>query len=323
MSRYRLGINTCFAVKRWPQPERWTEVVRDQLGLDLVQHSLDLVDLDAPQPLVERQAAEVRSACERAGLVLHSTFTGLAAYSSSLLLHPDPELRARAEGWYRQAIAFTAAAGARATGGHVGAYSVADWHDPARRDALAGELRAALRRLAAAARLAGLEELYIENLAAAREPSTMEGVLRLLTGGDGEHVPVVLCLDVGHQCVPGTRGPDCDPYAWLERLGSHAPVVQLQQSDAAGDHHWPFTRERNAEGRIDADRVLAALDASGARGTALVLEVIPPFEQDDDEVVEELQESVVYWREALARRDSRASSPVAERPTGGSVRNPR
>ena len=45
MTTYRLGINTCFAVKRWPQPERWAALVRDELGLDLVQHCLDLVDL--------------------------------------------------------------------------------------------------------------------------------------------------------------------------------------------------------------------------------------------------------------------------------------
>jgi sugar phosphate isomerase/epimerase len=302
LSRYRLGINTCFAVKRWPEPERWTEVVRDRLGLDLVQHSLDLVDLDAPWPLVRRQAAAVRAACERTGLEMHSTFTGLAAYSSNLLLHPDPELRDRAESWYRQAIAFTAAVGARGTGGHVGAYSVADWHDPARRDALSAELRAALGRLAAAARSAGLQELYVENLAAAREPSTMDGVSLLLTEGDEQHVPVVLCLDVGHQCAPGTVGADRDPYAWLERLGGHAPVVQLQQSDAGADHHWPFTEERNAAGRIDADRVLSALDASSGPSTVVVLEVIPPFEQDDDDVLEELEASVTYWRDALARR---------------------
>jgi len=28
LSSYRLGINTCFAVKRWPEPERWAEIVR-------------------------------------------------------------------------------------------------------------------------------------------------------------------------------------------------------------------------------------------------------------------------------------------------------
>jgi hypothetical protein len=68
------------------------------------------------------------------------------------------------------------------------------------------------------------------------------------------------------------------------------------------DHHWPFTRRRNATGRIEAGQALAALDASGASGTALILQVIPPFEQDDDEVVRELEESVAYWRAALARR---------------------
>src|SRR4029450_3050714 len=56
---YRLGINTCFAVKRWPEPELWAEIVRARLGLELVQHSLDLVE---PQPLVERQAVGVRTA---------------------------------------------------------------------------------------------------------------------------------------------------------------------------------------------------------------------------------------------------------------------
>lgn len=101
---------------------------------------------------------------------------------------------------------------------------------------------------------------------------------------------------------PRHHGSRSGPHTWLERLGGRAPVVQLQQSDAAADHHWPFTRQRNASGRIEADQALAALDASGASGTALILEVIPPFEQDDDEVVQELEESVAYWRAALARR---------------------
>ena len=83
---------------------------------------------------------------------------------------------------------------------------------------------------------------------------------------------------------------------------SGATPSEAERIDAAADHHWPFTRERNASGRIEADRALAALDTSSAPGTTLILEVIPPFEQDDDEVVAELEESVAYWRAALARR---------------------
>ena len=97
----------------------------------------------------------------------------------------------------------------------------------------------------------------------------------------------------------GTSGDDRDPYAWLERLGARSPVIHLQQSDAEADHHWPFTAARNAQGRIDAGRVLDALEVSGAREVALVLEVIPSFEQDDDLVLAELAESVDYWRAVL------------------------
>ena len=302
MTRYTLGVNNCFAVKRWPEPDAWATIVRDAMGMDVVQHSLDLVELAGPPALWRGQAQRVKDTCARFGLTLHSSFTGLAAYSSNFLLDPDIALRQQAEAWYRSAIAFTAAAGGHATGGHVGAFSVTEWRDAKRRRGREQDLIDSLRRLAAEARTAGLTELYVENLAAAREPSTMDGVARLLTNGDASHVPIKLCLDVGHQCVPGTSGAERDPYAWLERLGSKAPVVQLQQSDAEGDHHWPFTPALNARGRIDADRVLAALDRSGADEVFLILEVIPPFEQDDDQVLDDMVASARYWRDALSRR---------------------
>lgn len=300
--RLRLGINTCFAVKRWPRPGDWAPVVRDRFGLRLVQHSFDLVEMAGPADAIAAEADDLRLAMSGASLELHSTFTGLAAYSSNLLLHPVRASREAALAWFSVAIAFTARAGGVATGGHVGAFSVPDWRDASARSTRWAGLRDSLEALASQARAAGLEYLVVENLAAAREPSTMEMIRELLTDGDGGHAPIRLCLDVGHMCVPGTSGPDRDPYAWLRELGSAAPVIQLQQSDPDGDHHRPFTRQFNAAGRIDADRVIDALGEGGATECALVLEVIPPFEQDDDGVLEDLAGSVDYWREALARR---------------------
>lgn len=302
--RVELGINTCFAVKRWPRPGDWAPIVRDRLGLTVVQHSLDLVDLDSGPERALQQAHEVRDVAVEAGLTIHSTFTGLAAYSSNMLLHPDGEERARARRWYERAIAFTSAVGGLGTGGHVGAFSVPDWHDAHRRGMLWAELRSTLGELAALAHRAGQRWFLVENLAAAREPSTIAMCRELVTDGSPEQVPVRLCLDVGHQCVPGTEGDDRDPYAWLRALGRVAPVVQLQQSDAQGDHHWPFTPERNRAGRIDADRVLDALEEGATEETALILEVIPAFEEDDGAVIDALVASVDYWREALARRGS-------------------
>jgi sugar phosphate isomerase/epimerase len=294
--RLTLGINTCFAVKRWPRVVDWAPLVRDRLGLKLVQHSFDLAD-----PLVD-DGGRLRADIREQRLELHSTFTGLAAYSSNLLLDPDPDRRRAAAAWYSRSIAFTADAGGIATGGHVGAFSVPDWTDPARRAERWAALSAALGTAAREAHGAGLGYLVVENLAAGREPSTMAMLRDLLTEGDADHVPVRLCLDVGHMCVPGTSGDDRDPYAWLRTMGRLSPIIQLQQSDAEGDHHWPFTPRCNAVGRIDADRVIDALGEGGVDETVLILEVIPPFEQEDGLVVDDLVASADYWRAAINRR---------------------
>jgi sugar phosphate isomerase/epimerase len=300
--KLRLGINTCFAVKRWPRPADWAPIVADTLGLRLVQHSLDLVDLTADEAGRDRQAAAIITAAAAHGLHVTSTFTGLAAYSSNLLLHPDDDGRRAAFDWYRSVIAFSSRLGCSATGGHVGALSVDDAADPLRRAARWQDLQRALESLAGDAAAAGLSALVVENLAAAREPSTIAQIESLLRPAEASRTAIGLCLDVGHMCVPGTSGDDRDPLAWLRRLGARAPIIQLQQSDAAGDHHWPFTVERNAAGRIDADEVIDALAAGGAEAAEVIIEVIPPFEQHDDAVLDDLRASVDYWRAALDRR---------------------
>ncbi len=71
---------------------------------------------------VDREAQPAAAA----RLNLHSTFTGLAAYSANLLLHPDRERRVRSRDWYQRMIDFTAAAGAQSTGGHVVSIHPAD-----------------------------------------------------------------------------------------------------------------------------------------------------------------------------------------------------
>ncbi len=303
--RARLGINNCFAVKRWPRPLDWAPVITDELGLDLVELSLDLVE-DIGSPSARQRAAEqTLEALSRYGLRAETTFTGLAAYSRNLLMHPDPERRRAAMEWYLSVVDLTARLGARGTGGHVGAMSVPDWSDPVRRAERWSGLREALAELSGHAREAGLDFLMVENLAASREPATIAAIETLLTDGDSTHVPVRLCVDVGHQCVPGTSGPDRDPYAWLRHFGGRVAEVQLQQSDGVADRHWPFTAERNEAGRIDPGRVLDALAESGATDVLLVLEVIPAFEQDDAQVLADLQSSAQQWISALTERGLR------------------
>ena len=300
--KVNLGINTCFALKRWPRPADWASVVRNDLGLDLVELSLDLVEgietFAGGRDAVERH----RAALDANGLRVHATFTGLSAYSLDLLMHPDQGRREAALLWYQSIIDLTAALGARATGGHVGAMSVPDWSDPERRAQRWDGLKRDLQVIAGYASSVGLDYLLVENLVAVREPSTMAQIEDLLTDGDADHVPWRLCLDVGHQCVPGTVGAERDPYAWLRRFGSRLVEVQLQQSDGIADHHWAFTPEHNATGLIDPAKVLDTLEAGGAGTVDLIFEIIPGFEDQDDRVITDLLASVDLWRGAIDAR---------------------
>jgi D-erythrulose 1-phosphate 3-epimerase len=300
--KVNLGINTCFALKRWPRPADWASVVRNDLGLDLVELSVDLIEgletFGGSRDAVERH----RAALDANGLRAHATFTGLAAYSLDLLMHPDQARREAAVHWYRTIIDLTAALGARATGGHVGAMSVPDWGDPERRVERWEGMKRDLESIAAHASVAGLDYLLVENLVSVREPSTMAQIEELLTEGDAEHAPWRLCLDVGHQCVPGTEGDERDPYAWLRHFGSRLAEVQLQQTDGLADHHWAFTAEHNDGGLIEPGRVLDALEAAGAGTVDLIFEIIPGFEDPDDRVVAGLRFSVDLWRSAISAR---------------------
>lgn len=300
--KLNLGINTCFALKRWPRPADWASVVRNDLGLDLVELSLDLVEgidtFGGSRDAVERQ----RAALDANGLQAHATFTGLAAYSLDLLMHPDQARREAALQWYRTIIDLTAALGARATGGHLGAMSVPDSSDPERRAERWDGMQRDLEAIAAHASAAGLEYLLVENMVSVREPSTMARIEDLLTDGDAEHAPWRLCLDVGHHCVPGTEGAERDPYAWLQRFGSRLVEVQLQQTDGMADHHWAFTEEHNAGGLIEPAKVLDTLEAAGAGTVDLIFEIIPGFEEADDAVLADLVHSVDLWRDAIAAR---------------------
>ena len=303
--RIHLGINTCFAVKRWPEPEQWIRLITHDLGLDCCQFSFDLVDPLLDADATRAYAEETRQRAANAGLHIHSSFTGLAAYSWSHLLHPDAALRQAAMRWYERAITFTAQLGARGTGGHLGAFSVANAADAHVRQRLLAELRERLQALTRTAADQGLDFLLFENMAVPRELGhSIEEAHWLADITTEGGVPLVLCLDLGHPCALRT-GTTSDNYlAWLNEHWPQTPVIHLQQTDRTGDHHWPFTAAYNQRGIIDGPQVVAVLREWQRRPETgdmyVFLEPIHPFEADESTVLDELRESARYWRAALA-----------------------
>ena len=103
----------------------------------------------------------------------------------------------------------------------------------------------------------------------------------------------------GHACAPDTQGIDRDPYVWLKEIGSISPLVHIQQTDGQYDNHWPFTYNYNQRGIIEPNKVVDALQISGAREVTLLLEISHPFEEDDRKVLSDWKQSIEFWRNSL------------------------
>ena len=299
----------------------------------LVQHSLDLVDGRAG---AGRRAAAVGGSWRRRAdhgltrpLDLHRASPRTRGTCCST---PTPRRARAAEAWFGRAIELTRRSAAWRPA-DTSARSASPTGRTRRVGGRAGRsCRTALGRLAGDARRAGLEYLVVENLAAAREPSTMAMIRDLLTDGDADHVP--------DPPLPGrrphVRARDERRRPRPVRLAARARAGRADRpAPAVGRRRRPplavHAGQRTPIGRIDADRVIDALGEGGASRTALILEVIPAFEQDDDEVLDDLERRSTTgarrWPRAVsatltARARAASGGPPRASRTSGPARRP-
>lgn len=288
------GINLGFAIKRWPQPAQWAHVVREELGLDSVQFSYDLLDPWWPEH--RALAARARAAADAEGISIHSAQVGLAKYTYNGLLHPDPDARAAAHEWWRRALAVAAELGAAAMGGPVGAISVPEAHEPGLRERRYGELVESLHGLAEAARAEGVGALLVEPTPLPREiPSTIAEAGRLARDLAGTAVPIRYVLDVGHALFRPLYA-DATLADWLRPLAPHVGVLHLQNTDFLSDSHWGWPDER---GLFDVAGFAADVRAAGLDDLPVFLELFDAFEADDADVLARARSSVEHCRALL------------------------
>lgn len=290
-----LGINLCFAAKRMPEPERWAAFVREDLGLDRVQFTFDLLDPWWPDGQRSRLARRVRDAAAAQDLAIDSCFVGLAHYVPSGLLDPDADARAAAAAWWQRAIDLTAELGAHAVGGPLGTISEADAADAARRAARRDELTDHLEGLALRATDAGLRELLVEPTPILREyPARIDHCQNLLNSLRDRRVDNVgITLDTGHALFQRLHGVDASIESWIHKLGSRIRQIHLDNTDGHGDPHWGWP---HPQGTFDVAVLARCLAVNNLADVSVILEVYPRFEDKSTDVLKLIASSVEHCR---------------------------
>ena len=297
--KVHLGIDNIYAMKRWPEPDEWGKQITERWKLKYVQFCFDLLDPRSSEEARKSMCDKVKGASKKYGFEIHSAFVGLGAYTYNLLLHPFPEFRKDALRWCEMASITAGELGAQGVGGPVAAASMKDYQTPGKRQFLMDALVEGMQAFARYAAAQSLRFVLWEPTPIGREMLIHLDEAKKLHERMNRNVPLPIhfLLDVGHQCSYEVTGKDRDTYLWLRELGSISPAIHLQQTEENWDRHWSFTKANNAKGAIRMDKVMEALQQSGAEEVYLFPEILHPFEFEEEKVLEELDETYEYLRQ--------------------------
>jgi D-erythrulose 1-phosphate 3-epimerase len=301
-TKFHLGVDNCFARKRWPRPNEWAEIMEKRFKCKHLEFTGDLLDPQTfPMTAMPRLAAEVKKAAADHGISIYDYYTGVITHCLNLLSHPDDEVRAFGFKWCEDAIRITKAIGARGIGGHYDTIAETDWADPKMYAKCIDRLVKSFQKLSRVAKKEGIEFIMLEQMYTPLEaPYTIQQTHEMIDAINADVAcPVYVTVDVGHMCCqnfPHTPR-DRDPYEWLKEFGAVSPVIHIQQVDGNGSPHWPFTKECNAKGIIDPKKVMQALEASGSKENYLILEIFHSLAVPGEKVISDIEASVDYWRQ--------------------------
>ncbi len=107
-----LGINLGFAINKYTEPEEWTRIVGEELGLKHVQFVADLLNPFLPKEYIDNQIERIMLNTGKYGISVDSVFTS-AFTRVNHLMHPDKECRKIWLQWFKDLFAIAAWLGAK------------------------------------------------------------------------------------------------------------------------------------------------------------------------------------------------------------------
>ena len=291
--KLKLGTNLGFAINRYIEPEIWTKIVSQDLGLKSVQFVADLLNPFLPEDYIDHMINRINKSIKQYGISIDSMFT--SAYTRvNHLMHPDFEARKIWMGWFKKFLEIGQKFGAKTLGSHFGILTFDSFYN--NYEFLVGEGVKNWQNLTYYAKELGYEALIFEPMSVPREMAhTIPEAKELMDRVNADcGIPMKLCLDVGHAPHPDYR----DPYPWVEQLGKFCPIIHIQQTVLNKSNHAPFTEEQNKTGIISGEKLMESIKKSGLDETVLMFEIGHREHCDTEfKIIEDLKESVKYWRQ--------------------------
>jgi len=297
MSKVSLGINTGFAVNRYPTAKEWLKVVSDA-GLKRLQITADMVDPRYPNAFIDSEIEAILASESAGGPSVTSAFTG-AFTRLNLFGHPNHEIREYWFNWYKQFIKISSRLGAQSVGGHLSIISLQDDGDTESRANRLQHIIKCWVDLSNFAIECGIPTMIWEPMSISREfgetleaAEEIQSTFETLVGRER----IKICLDVDHGDIESKNPSDTDPYAWIKRFASSTHCIHMKQSLANKSGHWPFTEDYNKLGRIQKNEFISHIRTCFDDDLELFLELsFRERNPTDYKAPQHIKHSVDYW----------------------------
>lgn len=389
-----LGIDNCFASKRWTFPEEWSKLI-SEIGINYIEASADTecdplyLGQDYTQSWIDR----VKKSCETNKVSIANLYSGHGTYSTLGLGHWDADVRARFREQWMKPQAKTAADLGAGFGFFAHAFDENMLQNPDEYKKAYDELCKNLSEIAEYAVSVGTKSVGVEQMYSPHQPPwTIKGAKEMLRQIYSHNcAPFYLTDDVGHmngqqffqkpteesillelkeyqkdhkrkkiwmgskkameaffeaannervvlksidyilkesEIHPYMFAEKCDydPYLWIEETGRWSPIIHLQQSDGLSSPHWPFDEKHNSLGIIQGDKLLRSLEKSFNKEPesdmppvcseiTLTLEPFISTAGNIYDSIDELKDSVCYWRNFIPRDGMKLSELISLLPS--------
>ena len=291
----RFGINTGFATNRFSEPEEWTRVVNSS-GIKYVQFTADLLNVSMPRRIIDTQTKRILKACRKNNIKVLSTFTS-AFTRVNHLAHPDKDIRNYWIGWFKRFAELTIDLDSNVFGSHFGIFTNKDNSNPSLREMRRQQNIECWHEVGEYAKSLGIDHILWEPMSISREQGeTLEACYKLQEDVNVKTpIPFKICLDVDHGDATSGNPKDVDYLEWIRMFKNDSSCIHLKQSSDNKGGHWPFTKEHNAEGKIQPLKIMEELNKSDL-SIDLMLELsFKERDPIDSNVEKAINESAEYW----------------------------
>ena len=294
--KYKLSVNTGFAVNRFTNNKIFFDFVSSYLNIKYLQLTSDFLMLNLSNKIIKKNVNEIEKILLKKNIEINSTFTG--GYTRfNHLAHPDKEIQDYWINYFKNFFKISKTLGANYSGSHLGILS--DYEKKNNKKVLKSRLFKNWSILSEYAYKINLKGLIWEPMSISREFGETISKTKFINKelNKKSKSKFYLCLDISHGDINSKNPDDFNPYKWLNNFSSISPVIHLKQVVRNNFSHLPFTKENNKVGVISKNKVMPYLENNGFNETELSLELsFKERDPIDKNFMTEVKKSVDYWK---------------------------